>query len=174
MKTFIGIDPGQKGFVSVIFPDGHYEFCSIADTDVLYINRYLADVKARSEQVVAVMEDVHSIFGSSAKSTFAFGEIKGLLRGLLIANEIPYSLVPPKLWQAGVWDHCDMVVSFKTVKRGDKEVKQKVVDTKATTFNAARRLFPSVDFRKTERCKNLDDNKADSMLMAEFARRRNL
>jgi len=50
----------------------------------------------------------------------------------------------------------------------------KRIDTKATSINAARRLFPEVDLRKSERSKKPDDNKVDSMLMAEYARRRNL
>ena len=122
----------------------------------------------------SLVKDVHSIFGASAKSTFNFGEIKGILKGLLIANEIPYTLVQPKTWQQEIWINQDMIVSYKSVVRAGKEIKQKVVDTKSTSINAARRLFPSIDLRKNERCKKIDDNKVDSLLMAEYARRKNL
>ena len=58
---------------------------------------------------------------------------------------------------------------------GVKTVKQyKAVDPKPTSINAARRLFPNIDLRKNERCKKIDDNKVDSLLMAEYARRKNL
>lgn len=173
-KTYIGIDPGAVGFITAMFPNGNFEFYSIEENDDLDLNRILKSIKERSWMVSAVIEDVHAIFGCSAKSTFAFGEIKGILKGLLVANEIPYTLVQPKIWQGEIWNNQDMIVSYRTVKRDDKEIKQKVVDTKSTSINAARRLFPSIDLRKNDRCKKIDDNKVDSLLMAEFARRKNL
>ena len=126
------------------------------------------------------MEQIHAIFGSSAGSTFAFGEIFGILKGLLIANEIPYHLVPPKEWQKEIWIHQDEIYVNKTRNITDKETGVKVpktikaVDPKPTSFNAARRIFPNVDLRKNERCRKLDDNKCDSLLIAEYARRKNL
>ena len=50
----------------------------------------------------------------------------------------------------------------------------KQVNTKETSMNAAKRLFPNIDFRRTTKCKNLDDNKVDATLMCEYARRKNL
>lgn len=179
-KTFIGIDPGSVGFITAMFPNGEKEFYSIDENDDLSLGRILKDIKKRSWEVSAVMEDVHAIFGSSANSTFSFGEIKGVLKGLLIANEIPYILVQPKTWQQEIWIHQDEIYTTKqrtiTDKAtGDKTVKQyKAVDPKPTSINAARRLFPKVDFRKNERCRKIDDNKVDSLLMAEYARRKNL
>lgn len=174
-KTFIGIDPGVQGFITAMFPNGKFEFYSIDENDDLDLNRILKSIKERSWQVTAVLEDVHALFAASAKSTFNFGEIKGILKGLLVANEIPYTLVQPKTWQNEIWNNQDMIVSFKTINKNDgSEQKRKVVDTKSTSINAARRLFPSIDLRKNERCKKIDDNKVDSLLMAEYARRKNL
>jgi len=174
-KTFLGVDPGVLGFITAMFPDGHTEFVSIEENDDLSLHRILKSIKERSWQVTAVLEDVHSIFGASSKSTFNFGEIKGILKGLLIANEIPYTLVQPKTWQQEIWNNQDMIVSFKTITKSDgTEQRRKIVDTKSTSINAARRLFPTIDLRKNERCKKIDDNKVDSLLMAEYARRKNL
>ncbi len=174
MKTFIGIDPGAKGFITAIFPDGRMKFASIADMTEQELFEFLRSMKDMSEQVTAVMEDVHPLFGSSAKSTFSFGEIKGLLKGLLIASKVSYTLIPPKVWQKEIWTTPDVVSSPAVVHRKDGDVKVRRVDTKATSINAARRLFPDVDLRKSERSKKPDDNKVDSLLMAEYARRRNL
>lgn len=174
-KTYIGIDPGVIGFITAVFPNGGYEFYSIDEHDDLDLHRILKDIKERSAQTTAVLEDVHSIFGASSKSTFRFGEIKGILKGLLVAHEIPYTLVQPKTWQGEIWNNQDMIVSYKTIKKADgTEQKRKVVDTKSTSINAARRLFPNIDLRKNGRCKKIDDNKVDSLLMAEYARRKNL
>ncbi len=179
-KTYIGIDPGVIGFITAIFPNGNFEFYSIDENDDLDLHRILKSIKDRSWQVSAVIEDVHSIFGASSKSTFNFGEIKGILKGLLVANEIPYTLVQPKQWQQEIWVHQDEIYIIKNRTVTDKETgvkyskPYKAVDPKPTSINAARRLFPNVDLRKNERCKKTDDNKVDSLLMAEYARRRNL
>lgn len=179
-KTFIGIDPGSIGFITAIFPNGEKEFYSIDENDDLDLGRIFKDIKKRSWEVVACVEQIHAIFGSSANSTFAFGEIFGILKGLLIANEIPYTLVPPKTWQQEIWVHQDEIYVTKNRTVTDKVTGVKIskpykaVDPKPTSINAARRLFPNIDFRKNERCKKIDDNKVDSLLIAEYARRKNL
>lgn len=179
-KTYIGIDPGSIGFITVLFPNGDKEFYSIEENDDLSLGRIIKDIKKRSWEVVACMEQVHAIFGSSAGSTFSFGEIFGTLKGLLVANEIPYILVPPKDWQKEIWIHQDEIYVTKNRTMTDKDTgvkyqkSYKAVDPKPTSFNAARRIFPSVDLRKNERCRKLDDNKCDSLLIAEYARRKNL
>lgn len=171
-KIYLGIDPGGKGFISAI-TDGGYKFYSISDLNALEINKELSALKSMGD-IVAIMEDVHAIFGSSAKATFSFGAIFGLLKGLLVANAIPYHLVPPKTWQRDIWTHADMVFTTTQSKTEDKMVTRKVVNTKATSINSALRIFPDVDFRKSPRCKKIDDNKVDSMLIAEYGRRKNL
>lgn len=169
-RVYLGIDPGSKGFITLMSDKG-MEFFSIEDNDFYKLGDILHDIKERYSDVVGIMEEVHAIFGSSAKGTFNFGEINGLLKGLLIANKIPYHLIQPKTWQKEIWDNKDMVYLYKTSKDGKKK---KVVNTKPTSFNTAKRLFPNVDFRKTTRCKKDDDNKIDSLLICEYGRRKNL
>jgi hypothetical protein len=48
---------------------------------------------------LVVIEDVHSIFGSSSKSNFQFGRSLGILEGVVNALDIPYVKVQPKEWQ---------------------------------------------------------------------------
>lgn len=172
-RVYLGIDVGSKGFVT-LNTGTELRFYSIADNDAYQLSNILHDIKAEFPNAVCAMEEIHAIFGSSAKATFAFGEINGLLKGLLIANKIPYHLVAPKKWQSEIWDNKDMVVSYKTVTIKGKQVSKKEVNTKQTSFNAAKRIFPAVDLRKTERCKKYDDNKVDSLLLSEYGRRLNL
>ena len=172
-KKYIGIDVGKQGFISVI-DNGEYRFCSIEDNDNLSLSKFLLD-ETLGQSVAVVIEDVHALYGSSAEGTFNFGYIKGFLIGLLVAHKIPYTLVQPKEWQGEIWTNSDMVVSYKTITlKNGKEQKRKEVHTKETSINAAQRLFPSVDFRKNERCRTIDDNKVDALLMAEYGRRKNL
>lgn len=169
----MSIDPGSKGFV-VTQCNGDFSFYSIADNDLYQLSEIMAKIRNTYSNLVCVIEDVHSIYGSSAKATFNFGFNKGYLIGLLAANKIPYVLVQPKIWQKEMWLNSDMVVNYKKVIIKGKEVTKKEVDTKNTSINAVKRLFPHIDFRKSDRCKNLDDNKADATLMSEYARRKNL
>lgn len=172
-RVYIGIDPGTKGFIAV--NNGQdVEFLSINDNDFYAISDFLTNIKEKYNNVVCIMEEVHAIFGASAKSTFSFGEINGVLKGLLMANKIPYHLVQPKNWQKEMWDNKDMDASYTIQMRNGKEISKKVVNTKQTSINAAKRLFPTIDLRKTTKCKNIDDNKCDSLLLSEYGRRKNL
>lgn len=172
-RVYLGVDVGSKGFIT-LNNNGSFEFYSIKDSDYYQLGDILKDIKSRFPNVICVLEEIHAIYGSSAKATFSFGEINGLLKGLLIANKIPYHLVSPKKWQSKMWENKDVVVTYKTVTIKGKEITKKDVNTKQTSLNAAKRLFPNVDFRKTERCKNYDDNKVDSILISEYGRRNNL
>lgn len=172
-KCYIGIDPGSRGFISVQY-NGEFRFYSIEDNDLYQLSEIMANIRNTYSNIVCVMEQIHAIFGSSAKATFSFGEIYGQLQALLIANKIPYVLIQPKTWQKEMWQNSDIVVNYKKVVLKGKETIRKEVDTKNTSINAAKRLFPHIDFRKSERCKKLDDNKVDATLMSEYARRKNL
>lgn len=172
-KAYIGIDVGSKGFISVQ-KNGKWEHYSIEDNDLYQLSEIMLRIRLDNDSIACVIEDVHPIFGSSAKATFQFGFNKGYLIGLLAANQIPYTLVQPKEWQREMWINADMVVNYKqTIVRG-KEITRKEVNTKQTSINACKRLFPTMDLRKSERAKKIDDNKVDSILMCEFARRKNL
>lgn len=172
-RTYLGIDVGAKGFLT-LNTGTELKFYSISDNDYYKLSDIMSQIKADYPDVVCAMEEIHAIYGSSAKATFSFGEINGLLKGLLVSNKIPYHLVSPKKWQSEIWDNKDMVVTYKTKMYKGKEITKKEINSKQTSFNAAKRIFPNVDLRKTERCKKFDDNKVDSLLISEYARRKNL
>lgn len=173
IKVYIGVDPGDDGFISVIMEKGNYKFLPINNTPIQEISNFLS--WASAYDCVAVLEDVHAVFGSSAKGTFSFGFSKGMLLALLVAHQIRYVLVPPKDWQNEVWINADKEYAIQKQRTKSGEEKSvKKVNTKATSINAARRLFPTVDFRKSERAKKPHDGKVDALLMAEYARRKNL
>ena len=95
-KTYIGIDPGSKGFVSVLYDTGERDFCDLVSNNYHSVADFLRNVSERSKgRVVCCMEEIHAVFGSSAKGTFSFGEVYGVLQGILVALKIPYHLVSP-------------------------------------------------------------------------------
>lgn len=172
-KLYIGIDVGSKGFISMQ-KNGVWEHYSIEDNDLYQLSEIMLKARMDNDSIACVIEDVHPIFGSSAKATFQFGFNKGYLIGLLAANQIPYTLVAPKEWQREMWINADIVATYKQVVVKGKETLRKEVNTKQTSINACKRLFPTMDLRKSQRSKKIDDNKVDSILMAEYARRKNL
>lgn len=180
-RTYIGIDPGSSGFVSVIYPDNELDFFSIADNHISQMVKFMEEVKEKSGgNLVCCMEEVHAIYGSSASSTFVFGNTCGIIEGILMATRVPYSKVQPKEWQGLVWINQDVEYKImRSVKKDKKSGVEKVrsqrrVDTKKTSINAAIRLFPEVDFRRNAKSKKNDDNKCDATLICEYARRMNL
>lgn len=172
-KLYVGIDVGAKGFITTQI-NGLWAHYPIADNDLYQLSEIMRQMRLNHENIACAIEDVHAIFGSSSKATFQFGFNKGYLIGLLAANKIPYTLIAPKEWQKHIWTNADMVVTYKKVTIKGKETIKKEVNTKQTSINACKRLFPTMDLRKSERAKNIDDNKVDSILMSEYARRMNL
>lgn len=172
-KCYIGIDPGARGMIVTQYK-GEFKHYSIADNDLYQLANIMAEIRQKYPNIICVMEQIHALYGSSAKATFSFGEIFGKLQALLAANKIPFVLVPPKTWQKEIWTNSDLVVTYKSVTIRGKVTTKKEVNTKATSINAAKRLFPTMDFRRTDRCKNIDDNLVDAVLMSEYARRKNL
>jgi hypothetical protein len=163
----IGIDPGKNGFICIV-----EEFSSetvanyITYHPIPLINKEV-DIRKLNEclsfaggDIHCVIEDVHAIFGSSAKATFNFGWIVGVLEALLVANGIPYTKVAPKVWQKEMWQ--GIPIQKKANKR---------TDTKAMSLLAAKRLFPNEDLTATERSVKPHDGKVDALLLCEFCRR---
>lgn len=166
-KAYIGIDPGSKGFVAVDYVDGRRGWCALSENGWGDVAEFLKGVKAAADgDCVCCMEEIHAVYGSSAKATFSFGECFGVLQGLLVGLGIAYHLVPPKTWQKEIW-----VAQDKVYKSGGGK---RAVDNKATSMRAAQRLLPGVDLRRNVKCRNMDDNKCDAALICEYGRRKNL
>lgn len=161
MKYYIGIDPGKFGFVSIIDQDGKFvsAFPLLKNNKVVDVNEIvnnLFDLSIYEDNCHIILEDVHSILGSSAKSNFHFGWIVGLIEGVISSLGISYTKIAPKTWQKQM---------HQGIPKNDNK--------KVMSFMACHRIFPTVDLRRTEKCKNEDDNFADSLLMAEYGRRNN-
>ena len=86
---------------------------------------------------------------SSAKANFELGRCMGELETMLSMCGIPFQEVTPQTWQK------EFGVS------GDKQ----------THIDCAKRLFPGVSLKRSEKCVKDFDGYADALLMAEYARR---
>ena len=84
MKTYVGIDPGLQGGIAIVSPSGAFAYAMPeTERDTLTI---FEDMGSDKYGVFALIEDVHSMPGNSARSMFTFGRNYGMLRAMLIAN----------------------------------------------------------------------------------------
>lgn len=166
MKLFGGVDPGKLGYLVIIdenkkivvkerlFEETENDF-SLYPLQGVFRN-------CIPTGTFLLVEDVHAIFGSSAKATFNFGFVVGALEMAFVLSDLPFSKVKPKAWQKEIWEG---------IRESD--------DTKLMSLEAARRLFPGVDFHKVSSKtgkvspKVIDDNFVDALLIAEYCRRKN-
>ena len=173
LTAYIGIDPGKSGGIVVISDNGlviHKTPMPLLgdNLDVVAIQHLFTSLVGIYNPVV-ILEDVHSIFGSSASSNFTFGYVCGAIEAVVLCSKFKLIKVQPKKWQAEIW-----TVSDKVYKTKKPDQKNPSVDTKATSLCAVSRLFPSEDLRKTARSKIAADGIVDALLLAEFGRRKNL
>lgn len=140
---YIGIDPGKSGALAILAEAGKAE--------VIPFDReaYKHALAGLSEPAKACLEQVGAMPGQGVTSMFHFGENFGYIQGLLEAFGIPYELVRPQRWK-----------------------KEFGVSGKNSSIEVCKRLFPDVSLRRTENCRKDDDNMAEALLMAEYARRR--
>jgi hypothetical protein len=108
MSLRIGIDIGASGAIA-FFKDGklseYYAFPKSEDRpDLRTFCEMLLDRLNGENNVHAVIEDLHSIFGTSAKSNFQFGWINGAMEAILTAFSVPYTKVQAKKWQKEMWE----------------------------------------------------------------------
>lgn len=141
---YIGIDPGAKGALSIISKDGTVD--CIPYNKQAYLNA-LASLPVC--ETFCVIEKVGARPHQGVTSMFHFGEAYGWLQGVLECLGVPYQAVTPGNWKKSFGCTAD----------------------KASSVQAAQRLFPRVDLRRTPRSFKNDDNIAESLLMAEYARR---
>jgi hypothetical protein len=172
MKYYIGIDPGVKGCISIVdetgkFIESFFLLKNAKNVDAVEISNTLLNLSKYEDNCHVIIENIHAIFGSSAKGTFNFGFIAGLIEGVIATIGLPYTKVNPKIWQK------EMFRGVNVITKPSITGKTQVIDTKKMSFLASHRIFPTVDLRRTNKCKNEDDNFSDSLLIAEYGRRMN-
>lgn len=146
--TYIGIDPGAKGAFSIIKDDGTIISHSFEeDTFDTFIS---AMDELEHQNCICCLERVTAMPGQGVTSMFNFGQNFGFIQGVLRAYHIPFELVRPQKWKK----------EFGITK------------DKNTSIEVCKRLFPSVDLKRTERCRKDDDGIAESILMAAYAKRK--
>jgi crossover junction endodeoxyribonuclease RuvC len=155
---YIGIDPGKTGGISIL-KDKTINTNRIYYSDEMPVNikkeidsfkifHLLWDLRGDKQMSFCVLERAQSMPKQGVKSTFNYGVGYGEIKSILKILEIPFQEVSPVIWKK----------EFSLIKK-----------TKMDSADVASKLFPGLDFF-TER-KRLKDGMAESLLLAEYAKR---
>jgi crossover junction endodeoxyribonuclease RuvC len=112
-QLICGIDPGLNGAVAFYNPD--HDFLSVHDIpthrlqvgkstrqelDYFELAQIIGD---KAEYIVHVfIEQVHSMPKQGVASTFSFGKVYGACVGIIAANVLPLTFVPPQVWKTSL------------------------------------------------------------------------
>lgn len=143
--NYVGIDPGASGGIAILSSEGKVE--KLIDLSKLTEPDIVSWLKLYRESLVfCIIEKVHSMPGQGVSSSFKFGRSYGLVTGIVMGLQIPFSEVSPQVWQK----------AFSIGKSGSK------TEHKRRLRQRAQELFPT---------QKVTANTADALLLAEFCRR---
>lgn len=163
---FIGVDPGDKGGVAAVSPEGRVHTFALdkVNDSAGEVHVFLNSI-GNVVPVLTAVEDLRPIFGVSATSTFSLGWATGYWHGVFDSRNWSVYRVPPKEWQAAVTQQSESVPIDKTLPDREKR-KLKALRTqqiKEENMRSAREHFPGVDASH--------DGVADALCIVEWLRR---
>lgn len=152
--TVIGCDPGSTGALCLLKIDPTKQpevvFCDL-NLSPMGIHDWLSQVSSNGDIRIAMMEDVRSMFGMSAKSNFSFGKNIGIIQTLLELQSFGLDLVKAKEWQ----------------KYAGVNTRTKGTDIKKAVAEIATRLYPMAEIYGPKG--GLKDGRADALMIAHYA-----
>ena len=147
--AYVGIDPGVKGAYCILVPETSEVLFYKTTGKTIETIDYFKAAQVKYNIRCIMIEDVHSIFGTSARSNFIFGKNVGIVQ--TVANSLGerVDLVAPKKWQKALG-----------VKTKGKAIKKEVAEI-------CDRLYPKTSVRGPKG--GLLDGLSDSLLIAHYA-----
>jgi hypothetical protein len=146
MRYYVGIDPGKTGAMAVIDEFGNvYETTDYIDGPTCVA--LLEEWQMYYNIIHVGLELVHSMPKQGVSSSFKFGANYGRYQGILDGLHLPYTLITPQKWQAGV-------------------VPKRTGDSKKPSLTVARQMFPTAELHLVKH-----HGRADALLIADYVRR---
>lgn len=160
---YAGIDNGLDGGIGIIDTNGKIIMRDKMPTVKLGKGRNI-DIPA----ILAMLEDVDMVIVEAAakhspgklalcSTWYSFGQ----LIGAITATRKKHSTINPQKWQKEFWVRSKMPAGSS-------------FDTKAAALNAAKSIWTDESFLATTRSTKAHDGIVDALLIAEYARRKNL
>jgi len=163
LRVYVGCDPGMTGGLAVVSQEGALLSVipiprmhgSTGPQDYQAIKEWFASIK-KMGKVEAALERISVRPGEGVKSTLTAGTNWGFLKGMLVAIGARYVEPTPQAWKK--------VLGLP--KRSGKERKK----GKEDAVVLATQLFPGINLTPGRK-RIPHDGMADSVLIAEYARR---
>lgn len=151
----IGIDPGRDGALCSLDVLVTWTECKMRkmpdnEKDLAEVIRELC---CSGHPCHVFVEKAQCMPGNGPVGMFRYGDGYGQIKGILAAMKIPYTLVHPRTWT-------------RVMHQGAT-----IGEPKMRSLETVRRLFPQVELRRTDRCRNMDEGFIDALLIAEYGRR---
>lgn len=162
----IGIDLGLKGGIALLKNGKLFSVDPMPVTDILVgkkikSNYDIYEIYAIIKRIVsdyeinmAVMERLRAMPNQMSQTSFSMGYGVGVFRTIFTILEIPYTEIEPRSWQKKVFGQLGISYNKDTTKEASKQ--------------AAKQLFPNIDFKRTSRCKTDSDGLTDSALIGYY------
>jgi len=151
MKVFLSGDPGQSGCFCALSEHNDIAFKDWTNSTDEMLD-WLKVYQDSHNVVMTKIEDVHSIFGASAKSNFNFGRNFGIMIGLVRALRLPIAYVQPKIWQKHLG-----------VKQKGKAIKKEVAEILCG-------MYPGLDKQLYTPRGRLIDGRSDALGIAHYCK----
>jgi hypothetical protein len=160
LDLWVGIDPGKRGAIAAVDHRAKIQHCLPLEGDPKTLHEWLTTKNDFYIRHV-FLEKAQSLTGQGVRGIFTYAEEYGILQGILITTQTPYTLIPPQKWQK------TMFVGTKAMNGLNKR------DPKERALEAANRVFTKKKsfWLKNDRCKKPHDGMVDAALLAEACRR---
>lgn len=156
MSSYVlGVDPGQSGAFVLLDSQARIISKHVFTTNDQGIDfkAYIASLRALPKKPTKIcLEEIHALYGSSAKATFSFGRSYQVAMDGVSLLDCDITLVRPKDWQKVVYEN----------KRRSNE------SAKETSRRLVRDIFPDEDFLKSKRSRVPHDGLIDAALIAYY------
>jgi hypothetical protein len=149
MKVYVGIDPGKTGAVAVLHNPEDITFYETQEFLVSHQDRISSPIFSFIEVFVCI-EKAQPFPDQGVVSVFSYGVEYGKMIGMLKVLDIPFAEIHPNLWKK----------EFSLFHQ-----------PKERSVEVAKQLFPSVVDKLTLKKHH---NRAEALLIAEYARRKNM
>jgi hypothetical protein len=181
-EVWVGIDPGKKGYVVALKPNGvleswpvplkggeeddgdygDYDLPGVISIVAQFARWDVAGVMLERQQPAYRAPGQEKVYNNLVRASFMIGYGFALWETALTAFNIPYDLVMP-----GVWKKQMGLTAPKEVTERSERAKA----TKGNSVALASSLWPKHDFKRTPRCKPSPDQ-CEAALLAEYGRRK--
>lgn len=166
-QHIIGVDAGVKGALALLSPNKQLLAVEPIPTMEVLVGKKIRnqyDIKGvcdiikgwQSDYQIAKagFERLRAIPNQSSQTAFSMGGSTMMFKTIFTIYGIPFVEIEPRSWQKEVFSKLGVQYNSKT--------------TKQASIQAAKQLFPGVDFKRTERCLTDSPDMCDASNIAYY------